>query len=353
MRSTLDAGVSRVNEADVAAANGASIGGTVDALSSRAWLRASALAMFGVGSDPQQSVQGLLAASGDLRGSGLVRPFVSAALSVFTQTNVNAASSGEVSFGVRASGAGRGGSLAAGAGTTTGSGVARPVFRALSDGWLVSGPDQFSAELAVTSSNVRFLAGTLTAEPATTHAYVGLTGAWRHDGAGLTVNASLGAQNSSSVVTGGVWGAGDVALWVAPRAALVVGGGNLLEDVVRGTPRTRYVTAGVRLSGEVHRPILRRGAPSGARMIALAVGERRRIEIAGVSAARVELIADFTQWQPVALERVGDAWRLEQSIAPGPHRVAVRIDGGEWIVPVNLPRVEDDLGGAVGLITVP
>ena len=70
-------------------------------------------------------------------------------------------------------------------------------------------------------------------------------------------------------------------------------------------------------------------------------------------AALVELMADFTGWSVVALQRTGSAWRIERMISPGPHRVAIRIDGGEWIVPANLPRVEDDLGGTVGLITIP
>ena len=64
-------------------------------------------------------------------------------------------------------------------------------------------------------------------------------------------------------------------------------------------------------------------------------------------------MGDFTQWQPIALAQTGDRWRAEQAIASGPHRVAVRIDGGDWRVPVNLPRVDDGYGGVVGLVTVP
>jgi hypothetical protein len=46
-------------------------------------------------------------------------------------------------------------------------------------------------------------------------------------------------------------------------------------------------------------------------------------------------------------------WRVERVIAPGPHRVAIRVDGGPWRVPPNLPRVADDFGGEVGIVIVP
>ena len=32
------------------------------------------------------------------------------------------------------------------------------------------------------------------------------------------------------------------------------------------------------------------------------------------------------------------------------HHVVVRIDGGKWIAPANLPRLDDELGGTVGLV---
>ena len=78
-----------------------------------------------------------------------------------------------------------------------------------------------------------------------------------------------------------------------------------------------------------------------------------RIEIAAPGAARVELRADFTDWSPVELTRSGDMWRLEMAVPSGLHRVAIRIDGGEWIAPPNLPHADDGLGGTVGLITAP
>ena len=67
-------------------------------------------------------------------------------------------------------------------------------------------------------------------------------------------------------------------------------------------------------------------------------------------------MADFTEWEPIALERNhvdGGEWLMKRPLVPGTHRVALRIDGGTWVVPINLPRVDDDFGGSVGLVTIP
>ena len=71
-------------------------------------------------------------------------------------------------------------------------------------------------------------------------------------------------------------------------------------------------------------------------------------------AERVELMGDFTGWEAVTLGRGDDRWFVERVVSPGPHRLAIRVDGGEWVAPSNVPSVRDEeLGGAVGLITVP
>ena len=48
-----------------------------------------------------------------------------------------------------------------------------------------------------------------------------------------------------------------------------------------------------------------------------------------------------------------DVWRLERAVTPGLHRLMIRLDGGEWITPANLPKAKDELGGVVALVTVP
>lgn len=69
-------------------------------------------------------------------------------------------------------------------------------------------------------------------------------------------------------------------------------------------------------------------------------------------AQRVELAADFTDWNAVALAPArGGWWAIALPIGPGVHRVRVRVDGGAWTPPAGLPR--DDGGGEpAGLFVV-
>ena len=123
---------------------------------------------------------------------------------------------------------------------------------------------------------------------------------------------------------------------------------------MRGIPRTTFFGVALRLTGQRHVALSRRSEVAGARVSITRVDDaRRRIEVRGLTASRVELMGDFTDWTPVTLEAAGDIWRLERAISSGLHRIALRIDGGEWIAPANLPRASDDLGGVVGLITIP
>ena len=54
-----------------------------------------------------------------------------------------------------------------------------------------------------------------------------------------------------------------------------------------------------------------------------------------------------------SLTRAGGTWRLDRTITPGLHRLMIRIDGGEWTTPANVPTATDDLGGVVALVAVP
>jgi hypothetical protein len=64
--------------------------------------------------------------------------------------------------------------------------------------------------------------------------------------------------------------------------------------------------------------------------------------------------ADATGWRAPELARGPDGeWTVALPLAPGTHRVLVRVDDGPWRPPANLPAVDDDLGGTVGLLVVP
>ena len=77
-----------------------------------------------------------------------------------------------------------------------------------------------------------------------------------------------------------------------------------------------------------------------------------RVHVRGVQS--VELMGDFTDWQSVALTRIGaDIWEIRLTVAPGVHRLNIRIDGGPWLVPQGTRLEETEFGGAVGIVVIP
>jgi hypothetical protein len=140
-----------------------------------------------------------------------------------------------------------------------------------------------------------------------------------------------------------------------PRVSVAVAAGRQLADPVRGVPDVQIVSGMLRLvvlpwrglyaeevSGRAHASLSQ--VPEGTILIvAVAAGESQHVEVAG----------SFSGWEPVALRRTGDGWEARIVLGSGRHRVAVRIDGGPWRAPANLPRVRDEFGGASGLIVVP
>lgn len=70
-------------------------------------------------------------------------------------------------------------------------------------------------------------------------------------------------------------------------------------------------------------------------------------------ARTVELAGDFTDWKPVPLQPWGDeAWRAYLPIAPGLHRLAIRIDGGPWRAPPGTRPIRSEFGGEVAEIVL-
>jgi hypothetical protein len=47
-----------------------------------------------------------------------------------------------------------------------------------------------------------------------------------------------------------------------------------------------------------------------------------------------------------------DQWYVTLAIAPGMHRVAIRIDGDTWTTPPGIPAIADEFQGTVGVIVV-
>jgi hypothetical protein len=235
---------------------------------------------------------------------------------------------------------------------------ARRVLNVHTGGYLFLDPlgrDELSAALAYTGAGIGADTGLLIR-------YGDAIGYWSHRsgpvellvGGGLRAISISRSQYQS-------WGSASAVLWFSPNAALVLAGGTALADVTRGVPTTRYVSAAIRFGRSSAPPAIvtraARDSPEvdGGRIDVNVRGDSLRIVTVRLRSAKaVELMADFTDWEPVSMMQTpnGD-WTIERAIAPGTHRVAIRADGGLWSVPPNLPRVTDEFGGEVGLLVVP
>ncbi len=160
------------------------------------------------------------------------------------------------------------------------------------------------------------------------------------------------------------WGGASIAWWIHDRLALTAAGGAYPADYAQGLPSGTFGSLGVRVStGRLSRarrinepldlllPPVRPGAP-GLAFERLDNGSAR-ITLGGLDAAAVELMGDFTGWEPIALVRSGQReWTANVPIPAGIHRVNLRVDGGQWIVPPGLPSSTDEFGGAAGILIV-
>ncbi|MDQ6634275.1 MAG: glycogen-binding domain-containing protein [Gemmatimonadota bacterium] len=133
--------------------------------------------------------------------------------------------------------------------------------------------------------------------------------------------------------------------------ALVVSATKQLPDFARGADAVQSLSVSFRfneapslaLRGGRARPTIQIAGDSSSRLL--------RVRAPG--ARRVEVMGDFTEWEPIELAPTGDVFSRAVTMTPGTHRVVVRIDGGEWQPAANTPAVDDDLGGRVGLVVVP
>jgi len=165
---------------------------------------------------------------------------------------------------------------------------------------------------------------------------------------------TIGALRWESALPTGSWLRVESAWWLMPTLALRLGLGREAADPSRVglTPHTSSVAL------EWTRPHWESGA-SPAKVprdvvlrVANVAGDLRRIEITAPGARRVEAVGDFTMWEPVELHRSsGSTFVIELHVAPGVYRVQVRRDGGGWMIPANLPGMNDpDLGEAGSLV---
>ncbi len=147
----------------------------------------------------------------------------------------------------------------------------------------------------------------------------------------------------------GVW-------WVAPSIGLVGAAGHSLPQFGLAVPGARYGTVGIRLALGARprgRAPSRELPPAATNSPRLVLASQLRLAIVGPPASRAEIMGDFTDWQPRALEPDGEGrWTFPVALSPGVHHLNVRFDGGEWPVPAGTVAVDDGFGGRVGLFVV-
>ena len=350
VEASFDLGVSRLRQANVPTGNSLSGGATIDWIGERGQLRAAALASRQT--ESRWTGQGAL--FGSLTGDSQTPWWqLDVAASNYAQTSALPTTSAEAAARARVGSGLRGAALGAGGGASVTGGHTGGVQRALGDGWWVLGSERLVASLGWTRTTPPkpFAAGSLS--------YEDLAAGWRHETGAVSVGVSGGLRfQSSSGPDTDDWELLDATVWFAPHAAFVVSAGRTLTDFVRGTPRTTWFGASIRFSPSRHLSLARRARPDNSmpRLVVTRINaERVAIEITASNAKRVELMADFTDWQPVLLERAreGAAWRIERAISPGLHRISLRVDGGTWVAPSNLPRADAGAETGVGLLTVP
>ena len=341
----VDLGLSRIEQTGIPESNALTLGMTAGALFPRYQVLGHLVTART--DEARWTNQALGAASVFGRLSSRLQWEISGITSVFAETNAQTASSAEVLARGYVGDLKLGSSFGLGGGTRRADAGRQPLGRAIANAWASTLAGRFGAELSYVHTTTTPFTNQ---DQRITLTYTDASLNWRRDHGHVVTSAVVGARTSNNpIVPDGGWGAADVTAWLTPRMALVAAVGQSPQDVVRGVPRIRYVSGAVRFALQPRVVATPTPRGTGPRVVATRTG----IEIRAAGASRVEIMADFTDWSSVELTRVGDVWRLDRTIAPGLHRLMVRVDGGEWLAPANLPTATDDLGGVVALVAVP
>ena len=173
----------------------------------------------------------------------------------------------------------------------------------------------------------------------------------------LELDVFAGARRDGDLEPVEEWAGASGTYWLSDNFAVVATAGGYPADIEQQLPSGRYATIGVRVA--TRQPLVPRGAPVVARPLAsdfrvMPTRDSLRLVRMHVPGARkVELMGDFTDWQPLELRRVDvDRWEVRVPLRPGAHRLNIRIDDGEWGVPPGVTAITDDFSGVVGVLIV-
>lgn len=140
---------------------------------------------------------------------------------------------------------------------------------------------------------------------------------------------------------------------------LIVQGGKQMADPLRGVPQATYAGVSARWQRRSQSVSPSSDAPwrvvrnAEYALVPRPGGAELSVQIDAPADAVVEIASSATEWAPVRLTREGALHVARVPLASGTHRVAVRVNGGDWRAPRGLTRVVDDYGSAAGIVVVP
>ncbi|HEX6645013.1 MAG TPA: glycogen-binding domain-containing protein [Gemmatimonadales bacterium] len=348
---TLDGTLTRIAYDEGVAVTGASLSPSVQLL--RPWQAFYAGGSITRFPDDVWSVQGHLAGSAFLAPVAGLRPELDAR--VRGTRHEDGGGSGELAGTARLHwlGVDRGLWLGAGGGRASDGSDWRGTIEAEIGGWMRTGPGTLS--LSLTGWRV-----------GSAYRYAEIESAYRLQRGPLEFTAFGGLRHwlRPGDASADGWGGASASWWLGDRLAVTLAGGAYPADFGQGLPAGTFGSIGARIAtGRLDRA-RRASEPLDLIIPPALAGERgtalshqadgtARLTIGGVPGSRLELMGDFTSWEPVPLTReAAGRWMLEIRIPPGIHRVNIRADGGAWVVPPGLPVSEDEFGGAAGVLIV-
>jgi hypothetical protein len=172
----------------------------------------------------------------------------------------------------------------------------------------------------------------------------------------LAFRGVVGTRLFMSNLPNDTWGEVQGTLALAPDIALIAASGVHPASAVYGLSRGRFLELGLRVApSALRKPRLPASVRPVAAAFEVAEGDhgQRTLRIRVPYARSVELSGDFTDWKPISLTRGDDdRWETTLPIAPGIHRLAIRVNGDAWTPPPGVSSVPDEFQGNVGVIVV-
>jgi hypothetical protein len=184
------------------------------------------------------------------------------------------------------------------------------------------------------------------------------SGRWNLDRVEIAGEAGHRVGQTSDVATDSKnWYSGTVMMWVAPRAAFVVGGGTQPSNPARGIPARTFGTVGMTYAFSPTKysvPVTQIDVARIANFETKSIGDgMQRILVRVARVESVDVMGDFSDWSPMTMVRQGrDLWEITVPMGPGRHQINIRTDGGKWVAPPGLPKTNDGISGEVGVLIV-